>query len=66
MAAILFGTHSTGGVEGTGVEQQFFGERGFAGIGMRNDGERASALDFGIKANVGRNRGRGCGLWWIY
>src|SRR3569623_1391437 len=34
--------HSAGHLNGTAVEQQLFGESGFTGVGMGNNGERAS------------------------
>ena len=46
-------------VDGAAVEEEFFGERGLAGVRMRNNGECAPALDL---PNHGCG-GRGWALW---
>ena len=40
-------------LDGPAEQQQFFGERGLAGIGMGNDGKCASAGEFGQKFGHG-------------
>ena len=51
---------AAGQVESAAIEQEFFGERGFAGIGVRDDRKRAAAehlaLQGGRRKGVGGNR----------
>ena len=65
VAAIAFGTHGTGRVDGTSIEQELLGEGGLAGIGMRDDGKGPPASDLSRESGVGgvaRNRRIGDGL----
>jgi hypothetical protein len=41
--------HGARQLDGARVQQEFLGQRGFTGVGVRNDGERATALDFGLQ-----------------
>jgi hypothetical protein len=41
----LAAAHRAGKLDRTGVEQELFGERGLAGVWMRDDRERAAARD---------------------
>ena len=40
-------THGTGLLDGSTVQQEFFGHGGFTGIGVGDDGEVSAAVDFG-------------------
>ena len=46
LAGIFSGGDRTRELDGATVEEEFFGESGFAGIGVRDDSESATALDF--------------------
>ena len=46
MAGALLALDRAGLVDGSPVQQQFFGEGGFARVGVADDGERAAAFDF--------------------
>jgi hypothetical protein len=41
----LTGLHASGLANGAAVEQQFLGQRRFAGVGVADDGKRASFID---------------------
>jgi hypothetical protein len=47
VAAGLSGFHGAGDLNGSREQQQLFGQRGFAGIRVGNDGEGAAATGFG-------------------
>ncbi len=49
----LAAAHRAGQLDGAGVQQQFLGQGGLAGVRVGNDGERAPALDFGLERRVG-------------
>ena len=42
----LLALDGTGLVDGSAVQQQLFGQRGLAGVGMADDRKRPAALDF--------------------
>ena len=42
----LAAAHRAGQLDRAGVQQEFLGQRGLAGVRVGNDGERAAALDF--------------------
>ena len=46
LAGIFSGGDRTRELDGAAIEEEFFGESGFAGIGVRDDSESATALDF--------------------
>ena len=48
-AAVTLGLDLPGEIDRAAEQQQLFGQRRFAGVGMGNDRERAPALDFGGK-----------------
>jgi hypothetical protein len=43
-----------GKLDGPRVQQQLFRERGFAGVGMRDDGERPPARDLSLELALNR------------
>jgi hypothetical protein len=45
--------HRAGQLDRTGVQQQFLGQRGLTGVGVGNDGESATALDFVLERRAG-------------
>ncbi len=47
MAAGLAGLHRAGDLDRAREQQQLFGQRGFAGVGVGNDGKGAAAASFG-------------------
>jgi len=57
MAIGLAAAHRAGQLDRPCVQQQFFGQRGLAGVRVGNDGEGAAALDFTLE-----RRGRNCGF----
>ncbi len=46
-AAVALGLDVAGELDGAAEQQQLLGQRGLAGVRMRDDGERAPALDLG-------------------
>ena len=69
-AAVALGLDVAGELDGAAEQQKLLGQRGLAGIGMRDDGEGAPALDFvGERRAVvagSRARGRECSCAAIY
>jgi hypothetical protein len=57
MAIGLAAAHGAGQLDRSCVQQQFFGQRGLAGVRVGNDGERAAALNFALE-----RRRRDCGF----
>ena len=47
--AILAAAHGAGQLDGARIEQQLLGERGLAGVRMRNDGKRSPARDLALE-----------------
>ena len=45
-AAVALRLDVTGELDGAAEQQELLGQRGLAGVGMRDDGEGAPALDF--------------------
>ena len=58
VATFALGLDLTGEVDGTAEQQQFLGQRGLAGVGMRDDGKRAPAFHLGGKRRTRRGIGR--------
>jgi len=58
-ALVFAGGDGTRELDGAAVQQQFFGERCFAGVGMRNDGQRTPPGGFlrGAHGTLGMVRG---------
>ena len=54
-ALIAARPHTAGQVDGVAVKQQFFGQRGFAGVWMRNNGERTPGINGLLKVHVEGN-----------
>ena len=54
----LAAAHRAGQLDGAGVQQQFLGQRGLAGVRVGNDRERAPALDFSLERRIGWQRFR--------
>src|SRR5688572_11023585 len=51
--AVGFPTANRAGqLDGAGVQQQFFGQRGLAGVWVGNDRERAPPLNFGLQRRI--------------
>ena len=60
--AAFFAFDGAGHLDGTGEEQEFFGERGFAGVGVGDDGEGAAAGSFAGQGGQGvGHEGAGAG-----
>ena len=51
-----------GEMDGAAVEEELLGERGLAGVRVRDDRECAPALGFASEGGVGRFRGKGAGV----
>jgi hypothetical protein len=49
----LAAANRAGQLDGPRVQQELFGQRGLDCIRVRNDRERATALDFGFERGVG-------------
>ncbi len=47
-ALVLARGHAAGELNGAAVEQEFFGEGGFSGVGMRDDGKGPASRDFAL------------------
>ena len=47
-ALVLARGHAAGELNGAAVEQEFLGEGGFSGVGMRDDGEGPASRDFAL------------------
>src|SRR5207253_1960031 len=54
-ALVFAGGDRTGELHGAAVQEELLRQRGFAGIGMRDDGERAPFLDFFRDIHKGAN-----------
>lgn len=59
MAAGFARPHFTRHLNGAAKPQQFFGQRGFTGIGVGNDGKGAAAGNFSIEEAHGKGWKRG-------
>ncbi|MNR53372.1 hypothetical protein D3C85_1733760 [compost metagenome] len=57
MAVGLAGAHFAGHLDGAAEPQQFFGQRGLARVGVRDDGKGATTRNFG------NERAHGNGIW---
>jgi len=53
----LAAADGAGQLDGSRVQQEFFSQRGLACVRVRNDGERAAALDFLLERRI-----RDCGF----
>ena len=55
--ARLAPAHRAGQLDRAGVQQQLLGQRGLAGVGVRNDGEGAAPRDFALELGLQRRVG---------
>ncbi len=61
MACRLAAFDRTGHLDSPAEQEQFFGQRGLAGIGMADDGKGAPVTDFA--GDIGHGCGSGRGQW---
>ena len=57
VAAFALGLDLAGEIDGAAEQQQFLGQRGLAGVGMRDDRKRAPARDLGGERRARRGIG---------